>query len=96
MVENSFTLKIITPTEVFFEGQAVSVVAPGALGYLGILPNHAPFITTVSKGNLIVRDPQGKTMTFKVEGGFLEILNNQVLVLTDHVNSGEKAHFAAY
>ncbi len=87
MPEASFTLKIITPTAVFFEGQAVSVVAPGALGYLGILRNHAPFITTVSKGNLTFRDPEGKTQTFKVEGGFLEVLNNRVLVLTDKVES---------
>ena len=86
-MNNTFFLKIVTPTEVFFEGQAVSVVAPGALGYLGILQNHAPFITTVSKGNLTFRDPEGKTQTFKVEGGFLEVLNNRVLVLTDKVQS---------
>ena len=85
-MSQTFLLRIVTPTEVFFEGQAVSVVAPGALGYLGILPNHAPFITTVSKGNLTVRDPQEKTQIFQVEGGFLEVLNNQVLVLTDHVS----------
>ena len=84
-MDNAFLLKIVTPTEVFFEGQAVSVVAPGALGYLGILHNHAPFITTVSKGNLTFRDPGGRTQTFKVEGGFLEVLNNRVLVLTDKV-----------
>ncbi|OIO38835.1 MAG: ATP synthase F1 subunit epsilon [Candidatus Omnitrophica bacterium CG07_land_8_20_14_0_80_50_8] len=85
MADTSFTLKIVTPTEVFFEGQAVSVVAPGALGYLGILQNHAPFITTVSKGDLIFRDPEGKTQTFKVEDGFLEVLKNKVLILTDKV-----------
>ena len=87
MSDTSFLLKVVTPTEVFFEGQAISVVAPGALGYLGILKNHAPFITTVSKGNLTYRDPEGKTTTFKVEGGFLEVLNNRVLVLTDKVQS---------
>ena len=85
MPDASFTLKIITPTEIFFEGQVVSVVAPGALGYLGILQNHAPFMTTVSKGNLTFRDPQGRTQTFKVEDGFLEVLKNRVLVLTDKV-----------
>ena len=85
MADASFTLKVVTPTEVFFEGQAVSVMAPGALGYLGILQNHAPLVTTVSKGNLTFRDPDGKTQTFKVDGGFLEVLNNRVLVLTDKV-----------
>ena len=75
----------MTPTEVFFEGQAVSVVAPGGLGYLGILQNHAPLMTTVSKGNLTFRDPDGRVQTFKVEGGSLEVLKNRVLVLTDKV-----------
>ncbi len=85
-MDQTFLLKIVTPTEVFFEGQAESVVAPGGLGYLGILKNHAPFISTVSKGNLTFRDPNGKTQTFQVEGGFLEVLNNRVLVLTDKIS----------
>ena len=84
-MSQTFLLKIVTPTEVFFEGQAVSIVAPGSEGYLGILQNHAPFITTVSKGNLTFRDAEGKTITYKVEGGFLEVLNNRVLVLTDKI-----------
>ena len=78
-------LKIVTPEEVRFEGPVTSVVAPGTLGYLGILKNHAPLVTTLAVGNLTVRDPQGTTQTFKVEGGFLEVLKNQVLVLTDNI-----------
>ena len=85
MSEASFKLKVVTPDEVFFEGDVVSVVAPGALGYLGILKNHAPFVTTVSEGNLTFRSDEGKTSTFKVEGGFLEVLGNRVLVLTDKI-----------
>ncbi len=84
----SFLLKIVTPTEVFFEGQAVSVVAPGTIGYLGILRNHAPLVTTLDKGSLTYKDPEGKTQTFKVEGGFLEVLDNRVLVLTEKIEFG--------
>ncbi len=84
-MSQTFLLKIVTPNEVFFEGQAVSVVAPGAEGYSGILQNHAPYITTVSKGNFTFRDPEGKTTVYRVEGGFLEVLNNRVLVLTDKI-----------
>ena len=88
-MNNTFILKIVTPTEVFFEGQAVSVVAPGALGYLGILKDHAPFISTVTKANLTFRNPEGITKTFKVEGGFLEVQNNRVLVLTDKISASD-------
>lgn len=80
-----FTLKILTPNELFFEGQVEYVEAPGYNGYLGILQNHAPFVTPVTKGSLTWRDAKGQTTKVKVEGGFLEVLKNKVLVLTDKV-----------
>lgn len=86
MADLSFKLKIVTPEEVFFEGVAVSVVAPGALGYLGILKNHAPLMTTIGEGNLTFRAPEGQTKSFKIQGGFLEVLRNRVLVLTDKIH----------
>ena len=79
----SFKLKVVTPDRVFFEGDTVSVTAPGTVGYLGILKNHAPLVTTLGKGNLSFRDEAGKTRAFKVESGFLEVFKNRVLVLTD-------------
>ncbi len=87
MSESSFILKVVTPNEVFFEGRTVSVVAPGAFGYLGILKDHAPFISTLSKGNLTYKDEAGQFRTMRVEGGFLEVQKNRVLVLTDKVES---------
>jgi F-type H+-transporting ATPase subunit epsilon len=85
VVDLSFTLKVVTPDEVFFEGKTTSVVAPGTIGYLGILRNHAPLVTTLDKGNLTYKDEEGKIQTFKVEGGFLEVLDNRVLVLTEKI-----------
>ena len=84
-MDNTFLLKIVTPDEVVFEGKTVSVVAPGAIGYLGILKNHAPLVTTLDKGNLTYKSEGGSLETFKIEGGFLEVLNNRVLVLTDKI-----------
>ncbi len=83
----SFKLKIVTPNEVFFEGEAVSVTAPAALGYMGILKNHAPLITTLDKGKLTYKDESGEPHVFEVEGGFLEVLKNRVLVLTDRASA---------
>jgi F-type H+-transporting ATPase subunit epsilon len=82
-----FTLKIVTPNELFFEGQVEHVQAPGYNGYLGILQNHAAFVTPITQGNLTYRDAAGQTTTLKVEGGFLEVLKNRVLVLTDKVGT---------
>jgi ATP synthase F1 epsilon subunit len=87
MPDGALTLKIVTPEEVFFEGTIRHVMAPGALGYLGILKNHAPFVTPLLKGNLIFEDLARKTTKIGVEGGFLEVSNNQVLVLADKISS---------
>src|SRR5271165_2680536 len=83
---------IITPSEVKFEGRAELVIAPGAAGDLGALPNHAPMLTTLRVG--IVRANvvdsaagEGKGATQRLElavnGGFMQILPDRVVVLTD-------------
>ncbi|MCG3177144.1 MAG: ATP synthase epsilon chain [Candidatus Omnitrophica bacterium] len=86
MADAPITLKVITPDEVFYEGRVQSVVAPGTLGYLGILRDHAPLVTTIGAGDLTYRDAEGRTQGFRIEGGFLEVQNNRVLVLTDRVD----------
>ena len=82
-----FDLKVVTPDGVAFQGKTISVVAPGILGYLGVLKNHAPLVTSLEKGNLTYKDPAGAPHTFVIEGGFLEVRNNRVLVLTDKLAS---------
>jgi F-type H+-transporting ATPase subunit epsilon len=80
-------LKIVTPNELFYEGEVEHVMAPGFEGYLGILENHAPFVSPVTKGDLTWRERGGKTSSAKVEGGFLEVSESRVLVLTDKIAS---------
>ncbi len=82
-----FDLKVVTPDGVVFQGKTISLVAPGTLGYLGILKNHAPLVTSLEKGNLTRKDESGTVHTMKIEGGFLEVRNNRALVLTDKVVS---------
>lgn len=84
-MDKSFKLKIVTPNEVAYEGSAVSIIAPGELGYLGILKDHAPMVTTLGKGKLTSTAQDGKILEFQIEGGFLEVMKNRVLVLTDKV-----------
>ena len=82
---SDFDLKVVTPDGVAYQGKTISVVAPGALGYLGILKNHAPLVTSLEKGKLTAKDEAGTEKTFNIEGGFLEVRNNRVLVLTDKI-----------
>ncbi|MDQ2817675.1 MAG: ATP synthase F1 subunit epsilon [Candidatus Eremiobacteraeota bacterium] len=82
---------VVTPAELKFEGQADIVVAPGSAGDLAALVSHAPLLTTLRIGVLRanVRRPaqDGKAevqrVEFAVTGGFMEILPDKVVVLTD-------------
>ena len=78
-----FTFRLVTPQKLLFEGPALSVLAPGSEGYLGILANHAPLITALKPGKLQVKDPTGVVTTYAVSGGFLEVSSNRASVLAD-------------
>ena len=83
MAEPVFHVRILTEDGVRFEGEAVSVVAPGELGLLGILAHHAPLLTTLAPGPLTVRTPAGTTGRFRVGRGLLEVFQNQLTITTD-------------
>lgn len=78
-----FHINISTPAGVIFTGDIQSLVAPGELGYLGILAHHASLLTTLIPGKISVRDNAGKVSVINSTGnGFLEVSkNNAVLVL---------------
>ncbi|MBI3616356.1 MAG: ATP synthase F1 subunit epsilon [Candidatus Omnitrophica bacterium] len=86
MNDKVFQLEILTPERTVFTGSAASLVAPGALGYLGILANHAPLMTTLTPGKIICRDSGGQSKIFQSTGaGFLEVHHNQVTLLADGI-----------
>ena len=85
-----YTLTIVTPEEVIFEDEVVSIVAPGSEGYLGILTDHAPLITALVPGKLTVKDKGGGESVFSLSGGFLEVSDNVATVLADAVEPEEK------
>jgi F-type H+-transporting ATPase subunit epsilon len=65
-----------------FEGPADIVVIPGEMGQMGILPNHAPLLSTLKYGILTVRY-QGQEEIFTVAGGVVEVQPNIITVLAD-------------
>ena len=90
---------VISPERALFEGEAESVVAPAFDGFVGILPHHAPFLTLLGSGTLTVqgaqsRDGAGGTRAFHVEGGFLQVIGDQVRAVADRgepARPGEQA-----
>ena len=73
-------LEIVTTEETIYSGEADIVIAPGVEGQLGILPRHAPLLTAVANGDVVVRIGTTEE-TIPVTGGFLEVLNNKVTIL---------------
>jgi len=79
------TVSVISAEATLFEGQATAVVAPAFDGEVGILTNHAPMITALGTGTLRVEDG-ASTQRFSVAGGFLQVVDNQVRVVTEQAS----------
>ncbi|MGE5092519.1 MAG: F0F1 ATP synthase subunit epsilon [Bacillota bacterium] len=75
---------VISPEASMFDGEADSVVAPAYDGEVGILPHHAPLMTLLGEGTLVVRQG-GASHRFQVRGGFLQVVDNRVRVVAEHV-----------
>lgn len=76
-------LEVITPDAKLFDGEVTSVVAPGIDGYLGILNDHAPMISTLKEGELTFTTANGKEDKLDLKGGVLEVKANKISVLAD-------------
>ena len=76
------TVSVISPERTLYEGTASSVVAPAFDGEVGILTNHAPMMTLLGRGALRVQSASG-TERFAVDGGFLQVVDNHVRVVTE-------------
>lgn len=85
-MSDSLKVSVISPERVLFEGTARGVVAPAFDGEMGILPLHAPLMTILGKGVLRIETAEGDRR-FNVEGGFLQIVDDQVRVVTEHASA---------
>lgn len=76
---------IVSAEKEIFHGDATLVVATAELGEIGIAPRHAPLITRLRPGKVIVTRPNGEKLDFYVSGGMLEVQPQVVTVLADTV-----------
>ena len=75
-------LEIVTAERVVYSEDVSVLVAPGADGELGVLPGHAPLLTTLAPGEIKVTK-DGEESFIVVSGGFLEVLGNKVTILAN-------------
>jgi F-type H+-transporting ATPase subunit epsilon len=74
---------IVSAEAEIFSGLAEMVFAPAVMGEVGVLPGHAPLVTTLKPGEVRVRLPGGEEQSFFVSSGMLEIQPHVVTVLSD-------------
>jgi F-type H+-transporting ATPase subunit epsilon len=79
------TLEILTPDQTIYEGLVTSVTLPGTVGSFEILKDHAPIISTLEDGKVIIRGGNIPEEVFIIKGGVVEVLNNNITVLAEGV-----------
>ena len=82
-------LQVVTAERIIINEDVDSVVAPGSDGELGILPRHAPLLSGLKPGELRFRRG-GDENYLAIGGGFIEVLNNKVIVLADSAERSEE------
>ena len=80
------TVSVISPERVLYEGEAESVVAPAFDGEVGILRGHAPMMTLLGRGELRLAAAGGERR-FSVSGGFLQVADDRVRVVTERASA---------
>jgi F-type H+-transporting ATPase subunit epsilon len=76
-------LEIISPEKLLYTGEITIVKLPGTLGSFEIMDNHAPIISTLSKGKIKVKDTNGEITFFEISGGLVEASDNRINVLVE-------------
>jgi F-type H+-transporting ATPase subunit epsilon len=78
----TFKLEIVTAERMVFSDDVSAVIAWGVEGQLGILPHHAPLMTMLQPGDILIRKDKEEEF-FAISGGFLEVRPDKVIILAD-------------
>jgi F-type H+-transporting ATPase subunit epsilon len=84
-----FSVDVVTPEAVIWQGEADFIAARTTEGEIGILADHEPTMGALTAGAVTINSVDGSTITVGVNGGFLQIFNNQVTLLTDRAELTE-------
>ena len=77
------TLEILTPEKKVFSGDVYGVQLPGISGLFEVLDKHAPMVSALKAGKLKILTDKTSTVTYTIQSGFAEILNNKTTVLVE-------------
>ena len=89
----TFKLEIVTAERMVYSDEVSAVVAWGVEGQLGILPHHAPLMTMLQPGDLLIRKDKEEEY-FAISGGFLEVRPDKVIILADACERADEINIA--
>ncbi len=78
---STIRLDFVSQDRAVFSGDVSAIVAPGSEGQLGILPSHAPLMTILTAGEVVVRRAGQEDLYFAVSGGWMEVRPDKVTIL---------------
>jgi F-type H+-transporting ATPase subunit epsilon len=81
-------IEIITPDRKVFEGDVKSIRVPGKKGSFQVLKDHAPIVSTLENGPVIMVDQAGKETRYEINGGVIEVKMNKIILLAESVREG--------
>lgn len=87
----AFRVDVVSPEATIWSGEATIVVARTPEGELGIMADHEPLMGALATGPVEIESESGERTTIGVHGGFLQVLNNQVTLITDRAQVTEDA-----
>lgn len=87
---NTFKAQILTPDGPLFEGDVTGVQVPGSGGNFLMLFNHAPIVSTLTVGQVIIKKPDNSETVYAVSGGFVEMNNNVMTLLAEKAEEASK------
>ena len=77
------TLEILTPERKIFSGDVYGVQLPGITGLFEVLDKHAPLVSALKAGKLKILTDKTNTVSYTIQSGFAEVLNNKTTVLVE-------------
>ncbi len=80
---STFPLELVTPERLLFSEEVNEVIAPGVEGSLGVLAGHAPLLTELRTGLIVVKLPNGSVESIATSGGFMQVSHEKVIILAD-------------
>jgi len=79
-------IEIVTPDKKIFEGDIKSVRVPGRKGSFQVLKDHAPIVSTLERGSVIMVNQDGIETGYEISGGVIEVKANKIILLADSVS----------